>query len=100
MIKYTLGWLMMFEAAFFLIPMLTAVCYGEWNALLAFGAASVICLALGGICVIKKPEKTTIYAREGFVIVSLSWILLSVFGALPFLFCGATTSFVDALFEA
>ena len=99
MIKYTLGWLLMFEAAFFLLPIITAVCYGEWKTLLSFLLAAAICLSLGGLCVFKKPQKTTIYAREGFVIVSLSWILLSVFGALPFLFCGATNNFVDALFE-
>ena len=100
MIKYTLGWLAMFEAAFFVLPMITAICYGEWSALLAFAAVAAICLVIGFLCKMNKPEKTTIYAREGFVIVSLSWILLSVFGALPFIFAGCTTSFVDALFEA
>ena len=99
MIKYTLGLLMMFEAAFFLLPMITAVCYGEWMTLLAFLISAAICLGLGGLCIMKKPEKTTIYAREGFVIVSLSWIILSIFGALPFLFAGCTTSVIDALFE-
>lgn len=100
MIKYTLGWLAMFEAAFFVLPMITALCYGEWSTLLAFAAVAAICLVIGFLCKRNKPEKTTIYAREGFVIVSLSWILLSVFGALPFIFAGCTTSFVDALFEA
>ena len=99
MIKYTLGLLMMFEAAFFLLPMITAICYGEWTTLLAFLISAAICLGLGGLSVKKKPEKTTIYAREGFVIVSLSWIILSIFGALPFLFAGCTTSVIDALFE-
>lgn len=99
MIKYTLGLLMMFEAAFFILPMITAVCYGEWTTLLAFLISAAICLGLGGLSVLKKPEKTTIYAREGFVIVSLSWIILSIFGALPFLFAGCTTSVIDALFE-
>lgn len=99
MIKYTLGWLMLFEAAFFALPMICAVCYGEWQTLLSFLLAATICLALGGLCVFKKPEKTTIYAREGFVIVSFSWILLSAFGALPFMFSGVTTNYIDALFE-
>ena len=100
MIKYTLGWLAMFEAAFFVLPMITAICYGEWSTLPAFAAVAAICLVIGFLCKRNKPEKTTIYAREGFVIVSLSWILLSVFGALPFVFAGCTISFVDALFEA
>ena len=99
MIKYTLGWLMMFEAGFFLVPMITAVVYGEWHTLVAFAISALICLAIGSLCVYKKPEKTGIFAREGFVIVSLSWILLSIFGAIPFMLSGATTNFIDALFE-
>ena len=99
MIKYTLGWLALFEAAFFTLPMITAICYGEWTSLLAFLGSAAICLLLGGLCVLKKPEKTTIYAREGFVIVSFSWILLSILGCIPFLLTKSTTSFIDALFE-
>ena len=99
MIKHTLGSLLMFEAAFFVLPLICAIVYGEWHTLFAFLISAAICLAIGGLCMMKKPEKTTIYAREGFVIVSLSWILLSVFGALPFLLAGCTTSFIDALFE-
>ncbi len=99
MIKYTLGWLMIFEAAFFLVPMITAVVYGEWWTLLAFFISALICLGLGGLCVYQKPEKTGIFAREGFVIVSLSWILLSIFGALPFVIDGCETNFINALFE-
>lgn len=99
MIKYTLGWLMMFEAGFFLVPMITAVVYSEWHTLVAFAISALICLAIGSLCVYKKPEKTSIFAREGFVIVSLSWILLSIFGAIPFMLSGTTTNFIDALFE-
>ena len=100
MIKYTLGWLMIFEAAFFLVPMITAVIYNEWGTLLAFGITAAICLCLGGLCVFKSPKNTTIYAREGFIIVSLSWIMLSVFGALPFVIDGCEPNFINALFEA
>ena len=99
MIKYTLGWIMLFEAGFFSVPMLTAIVYKEWRTLFAFLITSVICSALGLLCMIKKPQKSTLYAREGFVIVSMSWILLSVFGALPFIFDGCETNFVNALFE-
>ena len=99
MIKYTLGWLLMFEAGFFLVPMITAVIYSEWHTLVAFAISAIICLAIGVLCIFKKPEKTGIFAREGFVIVSLSWILLSIFGAIPFMLSGATTNYFDALFE-
>ena len=56
MIKYTLGWLMMFEAAFFLLPLATAIIYGEWKSLFAFLISAGICLAIGGLCILKKPE--------------------------------------------
>lgn len=39
------------------------------------------------------------YAREGFVITALSWVLLSLFGALPFVLCNVVPSYVDAVFE-
>jgi trk system potassium uptake protein TrkH len=57
MIKYTLGWMMLFEAAFFLIPIITAVLYQEWMTLVAFLISAALCLAIGYLCKYKKPEK-------------------------------------------
>ena len=99
MIRYTVGWLLLFEAAFLAIPMLFGLFYGE-SAAYAFLFAALICLAAGALSVIWKPKSTAFYAREGFIIVSLSWITLSVFGALPFIFSGVTDSIVDAIFES
>ena len=98
MIKFTLGWLLLFEAAFFLLPLATGIVYGE-NAALAFLWSILISGAVGGLLVIKKPSTTKLYSRDGFVIVALSWIVLSLFGALPFMFSGVTKSFINALFE-
>ena len=98
MIKFTLGWILLFEAAFFLVPMITAAAYLE-SAFFAFLLPSVICLALGGLLIYKRPKNTVLYAREGFIIVSMSWIVLSLFGSLPFMLSGCTDRFIDALFE-
>ncbi|MBE6578033.1 MAG: TrkH family potassium uptake protein [Ruminococcaceae bacterium] len=98
MIKYTLGWLLMFEAGFFLVPIITAAAYRE-REIIHFALAMAICAAVAALMLIGKPKTRTMYAREGFIIVALSWILLSIFGSLPFMFTGVTTSFVDALFE-
>ena len=98
MIKYTLGWLLIFESAFFLVPMLTGLIYLE-KTTLAFLWSTLITGAIGVLLIIKKPENRKLYSREGFVIVALSWIALSIFGSLPFLFSGTTKSFIDALFE-
>ena len=99
MIKYILGWILIFEGLFLLFPSLTALIYGERSALFAFLATVLICAALGGLLIIRKPQNTVLYSREGFVIVSLSWIVLSLFGAIPFVLCGAIPNYIDALFE-
>ena len=99
MIKFTLGWILLFEASFFLLPMLTAAIYRE-GAFFSFLWSALICLTVGGLMVLRKPKNSALYAREGFIIVSLSWVFLSLFGTLPFMFTGATDSFIDALFES
>ncbi len=98
MIRYTLGWLALFEAAFFTVPIITALCYGE-DAVSSFLIAMLISAAVGTLLIFKKPTNTAIYAKDGFVIVALSWITLSLFGTLPFMFSGSTEHFIDALFE-
>lgn len=47
-----------------------------------------------------KPRKTTLTAKEGFLIVGLGWVVLSICGAVPFVINGAIPLFTDALFEA
>ena len=97
-IKRTVGWILLFETIFFLVPLITAIVYWE-SAFFSFLITMIICGLLGWACIAKKPKDTSIYAKEGFVIVSLSWIVLSVFGALPFFFSGEIPNFIDALFE-
>ncbi len=99
MIKQILGWILLFEAMFLLIPLVTALVYHEMQEALDFLISIGLCLATGGLFMIGKPKTKTLYAREGIVIVSLSWLVLSLFGSLPFLISGAIPSFVDAFFE-
>lgn len=97
-IKRVLGWILLFEAIFFLVPMITAIVYRE-TAFFSFMITMFICIILGVACLIGKPKNNTIYAKEGFVIVALCWIVLSLFGALPFVFSGTIPNYIDALFE-
>ena len=99
MIANILGWLLIFESLFLTAPIITAVIYWE-STFWPFLGTALFCLAAGLLITRKKPANTTLYSREGFVIVSLSWIVLSVFGAVPYFLSGAIPSFVDALFEA
>lgn len=54
----------------------------------------------GGLLVLRKPKNKEMYAKEGFVIVSVSWMVLSIFGALPFVLSGSIPNVVNALFES
>ena len=98
MITNILGWILIFEAGFMAVPTLTALIYSE-SVIWAYLITVAICLLLGFALVWKKPRNKTLYSREGFVIVSLSWIVLSIFGALPLYISGETPTYIDALFE-
>lgn len=95
---YFLGWLLEFEGAFLLLPCFVGLIYREEDALY-FALSSLICLVLGFVITRFEYKDKSLYAREGFVIVALSWFLLSLFGAIPFVISGAIPSFVDAVFE-
>lgn len=97
-IIYLLGWIMNIEALFLMIPCLTAAVYGE-SIGFCYLAVAAACGLIGFLCVRKKPASKIFFAREGFVTVSLGWIILSLFGCMPFLLGGEITRFEDALFE-
>ncbi len=99
MIRYTLGFILVFEAAFMAVPVLTAIIFGEFSELWMFLLSAAICAAVGRLLIWKKPENTTLYAKEGFVICALTWIMISVFGAVPFVLTGAIPNVIDAIFE-
>ena len=98
MIRNILGWLLLFECGFMLVPTATALVYRE-REVWAFLVTMLLCGTIGALFVWRKPKDAVLYAREGFVIVSLSWILLSLFGAIPFCISGAIPNYLDALFE-
>ena len=99
MIGNMVGRLLLLEAGLLLLPALVSLLYSE-SSLWALLATAGVALLLGGLLTVAvRVKDKTIYAKEGFVIVSLSWILLSAVGALPFVLSGEMPSYVDALFE-
>lgn len=100
MICRTLGNIVTLEGALMLLPAVCALCYAEWKVALVFLCAAASA-SLAGFAVSRLFHKCdrTIYAREGFVIVGLAWILMSLAGAVPLVLCGDIPSPVDAFFE-
>lgn len=97
-IVYILASVLEFVGAFMLLPFLVGLIYGEPQSI-AFLIVAGASLLLGFLGRLKKPKSTVFYAREGFVTVSLSWILLSLVGAVPFVLTGEIPFYVDAVFE-
>ena len=97
MIGYVLGRILLTEAALLVLPLLVAVLHGE--TVMPFLITIAALLLVGGGIGLRRPKRTALYAREGFVVVSLAWIVMSAFGALPFVLSGDIPHFVDAFFE-
>ena len=98
MIRYITGWILNVEAAFMLLPLAISLIYQEQQGF-AFLGVMLLCALIGVLLVIKKPKNTTIFAKEGFVSAALCWIVMSLFGALPFVLSGDIPCFTDAMFE-
>lgn len=97
MIGYVISRILLTETALLALPAVTALLYGETPLpfLLAAAALAAVGLLLGR----RKPQRTNLYARDGFAVVALAWLLMSAFGALPFVLSGDIPNYVDAFFE-
>ncbi len=92
-----LGKVLLAEAILLLLPMVAALVYRESPMPFLWTILPLVALGLGLNSV--KPKSGDLFAREGFVTVGLSWLLMSAFGALPFVLSGDIPHYVDALFE-
>lgn len=97
-IRYIIGWVLVLEAIFMLLPCMVSLIYQESSGI-AFAATAASCAVIGLLLRGRKPKNKNYYAREGFVIVALSWIAMSIFGALPFVLSREIPSYIDAMFE-
>lgn len=98
MIFYTIGNMLKVEALLLILPLIVSLVYQE-NTYLSFLIPIAILTLVGFAISFKKPKNRTMYAREGLVIVGLSWIFISLFGALPFVISKEIPNFIDAFFE-
>lgn len=88
------------EAVFMLPALCISLGYGEFPAVKAFLFTICLTLVLAGILYLFCHKAGRIFgARDGLACVSLSWIAMSLLGALPFVLCDQVDSYIDALFE-
>lgn len=99
LVLFIIGWILKFEAAFLLLPPLTGVFYQEYRQASIYVLVAAICFIIGCLCSFLGKKTHQLYPREGFLAVSLGWIVLSLFGAIPFVLTGEIPSITDAMFE-
>ena len=98
MIINTIGRVLAVETVLLLLPFVTAILYQD-SSVSAF-LITILITAVASIgALLVKVRNRVIYAKEGFTIVAFAWILVSIFGAIPFYISGAIPSFIDSLFE-
>lgn len=101
MVRFVLGRMLLVEAGLMILPLVVGLVYREGiRTLGSFALVIGILTAVGLAAGLKKPTSMRFYAKEGLFIASMSWLLLSFFGSLPFIFSGEVPSLADALFEA
>ena len=102
MIFYVLARMLKLLAGLLVVPMIVSLIYKEpSNVTVAFLAASIISFVLYSTIntITDDDSERDFYKREGFVIVTLTWIAFSLIGALPFYLSGEIPSYIDSLFE-
>ena len=83
-----LSYILFCEAALLLLPATASLCYGEWSVLGVFVLTAALCLVLGLLLRRIKPSSKVFYMREGFATTALSWVVISIMGAIPFVLTG------------
>ncbi len=86
-------------AAFMIPAAVISICYGEMPTFWGFIITMALMLLLSVTAFIFPAQKKTFYAREAFVLASITWLMVSVLGCLPFVIGGTIPRFIDALFE-
>jgi len=94
-----IGKLLFVESAFLIVCIIVALIYGESD-VMAFTYSSIITLGVGSLMTFTVKVKDRVLAKkDGYFIVTCTWVIFTIFGCLPYLFGGTIPSIVDALFE-
>lgn len=99
-IRFYLGYMLLIEAVLMIPSLIIAIVQKDAPSTHGFLVTFCILIAIFLVCVfIKQSPNRSLQSREGFLTVGISWVLLSLFGALPFFLSGRVPNYIDALFE-
>jgi len=94
------GKIMIFEGILMTAPLLVSIIYKEnFRNILAFLVPIALLIGIGLVLQIPKPKRNNLYQKEGFALTALVWIVMTLFGALPFVINKEIPNYIDACFE-
>jgi trk system potassium uptake protein TrkH len=98
-VVYLLGWLLLLEAGFVCVPLVTAALYAESTS--PYVVTIAVAMVVGfGLVRFFRPRDRSIRSREGFLVVGGAWVVVSLLGALPYILTPNALGPVDAFFES
>ena len=97
MIARILSRVLYISAALLVLPLIAGLVYGE--SVLNFAVTIAVTAAAGFVLSLFKPRSAMLTARDGYAAVGLAWVLMGLFGAIPFVISGDIPNYIDALFE-
>ncbi len=98
MLVYVMGRILRAEGLLMIIPFVVSLVYNEESGF-AFAVVIISLLLISTLISTNPPEKSFMRPKDGFAAVGIAWLLLSLFGCLPFYISGQIPSFIDAFFE-
>ncbi len=100
MLARVVGWLLMIESVFMLVPMACSLIYGEadWQAFAISASVTAMVGFLLNTCI--RQHHTQMGKREGFLLTACVWVVFSLFGSVPFVICSTPLTLSEAFFEA
>lgn len=101
LVAYLTGVVLIFSSGFMLIPLAVSL-YLQGDDIHALGSSFLLTLVFGVLLffMCRAQRNVELGHRDGFAIVTISWLAMSLFGSLPYLFSGTTVSFTNAYFES
>jgi trk system potassium uptake protein TrkH len=95
-----LGKIMILEGALMIAPLIVSLIYKEGLVnYIAFIVPILSLFLFGALMQIPKPKRTSLYQKEGFALTAMVWIVMALFGAIPFIINGDIPNYIDACFE-
>ena len=98
MVSRMTGYILFIEIAAMLPPLIISVFYKEYSGVKGLLITIALLFVAGLLLILQRPKENKLFVAEGFAITTFGWLLMALFGGMPFYFSGYIPNFVDCFF--